>query len=185
MRLLLNANGISTDGEFMLNSFLNTLLVALYSNPWVKNRWAQNFNAVKSDTIPWTPLSKPLSECKIALLTTGGVHLKNDLPFDMEDKDGDPSFRTIPSSIDPEDLTITHDYYNHTDADQDINLVFPIETIKDAQQKGLIGEVSNNFYSFMGHIDKHHINTLIKKTAIDVSLELKKEKVDIAFLVPA
>ncbi len=117
----------------MLNSFLKPLLVALYSNPWVKKRWAQNFTAVKSDTIPWTPISKSLSECKIALLTTGGVHLKDDLPFNMEDKDGDPSFRRIPSSIDPSDLTITHDYYNHSDADKDINLVFPIEILRNLQ----------------------------------------------------
>ncbi len=94
----------------MVHNFLNTLLVALYSNTWMKERWAHNFNAIKSETIPWTPLSKPISECKIALITTGGVHLKNDLPFNMEDKDGDSSFRRIPSSIDPRDLTITHDY---------------------------------------------------------------------------
>ncbi len=169
----------------MLNSFFNTLLVALYSNPWVKKRWAHNFNAVKSDIIPWTPLLKPISECKIALLTTGGVHLKSDQPFDMVDKDGDPSFRKIPSSIEPKDLIITHDYYNHTDADKDINLVFPVETIKNAQQKGLIGDISKFYYSFMGHIDNHHIKTLMEKTAVEVSCELKKEKVDIAILVPA
>ncbi len=185
MTLLLIANKDFTDGEFMINNFLNTVLVAFYNNSWVKNHWAQNFNAIKSETIPWTLLSKPLSECKIALLTTGGVHLKNDIPFNMKDKDGDPSFRRIPSSIDPKELTITHDYYNHTDADKDINLVLPIETLRDAQQKGLIGKTSKFFYSFMGHIDNHHINRLVEKTAVDVSLELKKEKVDIAFLVPA
>jgi D-proline reductase (dithiol) PrdB len=169
----------------MIKNFFNKIMVALYRIPWVKNRWAQNFNAQESDTIPWTPLLKPLSNCKIALLTTGGVHLRNDAPFDMKDKYGDPTYRKIPSSVALKDITITHDYYNHHDADQDINLIFPIEILRDAQQKGLVGESAEFFYSFMGHIDKHLIKTLMEKTAKEVAHLLKKEKVDIAFIVPA
>ena len=169
----------------MPNHFFNKMKVALYRNPWIKKRWAQNFNALVSDTIPWTPLQKPLSLCKIALLTTGGVHLKNDHPFDMEDKDGDPTYRKIPSTVTQKDITITHDYYNHKDADQDINLVFPIGILRDAQQQGLVGEFAEFFYSFMGHISKHHIKTLVEQTAKDVAQQLMQEKVDVAFLVPA
>ncbi len=160
-------------------------MVALYSNPWVKKRWSQNFNALETDMIPWTPLQKPLSQCKIALLTTGGVHLKNDKPFDMEDKNGDPTYRKIPSTAVQEDITITHKYYNHSDADKDINLVLPLDILRDVQQEGLVGESAEFFYSFMGHIDKHHIKTLVEQTAKDVAHQIKQEKVDIAVLVPA
>src|SRR5512133_1358026 len=38
--------------------------------------------------IPWTPLSKPLTECKVVLISTGGVHLHQDRPFLV---DGDAS----------------------------------------------------------------------------------------------
>ncbi len=169
----------------MVNSFFNKIMVALYHIPWVRNRWANHFSAQESDTIPWTPLKKPLSICKIVLLTTGGIHLKSDTPFDMKDKYGDPTYRKIPSNAALKDITITHDYYNHDDADQDINLVFPIEMLWDAQQNGLVGESAEFFYSFMGHIDKHHIKTLKEQTAKAVAHQLKREKVDIAFLVPA
>jgi D-proline reductase (dithiol) PrdB len=52
----------------------------------------------ESEGIPWTPLRKPLSECTVALVTTAGVHLKGQKPFDMSDPDGDPSFREIPGN---------------------------------------------------------------------------------------
>ncbi len=169
----------------MSNNFYNKMMVALYRNPLIKKLWSKNFNALESDNIPWSPLRKPLSQCKIALLTTGGVHLREDPPFDMEDKDGDPTYRKIPSTATQKDITITHDYYNHSDADQDINLVLPLEILRDAQQKGIVGESAEFFYSFMGHIDKHHIKTLVEQTAKDVAHHLKREKVDIAFLVPA
>ncbi len=77
----------------MSSNFINKLAVAFYRIPGVKDRWANNFNALESDTIPWTPLKQPLSQCKVALLTTGGVHLKTDPPFNMEDKEGDPTYR--------------------------------------------------------------------------------------------
>ena len=73
----------------MSKKFFNKIMVALHRNPWIKKRWAQNFNALESDNIPWTPLKKPLSKCKIAL-TSGGVHLRMDHLFDMKDKNGDP-----------------------------------------------------------------------------------------------
>jgi hypothetical protein len=57
--------------------------------------------------------------------------------------------------------------------------------LRDVQQEGLVGESAEFFYSFMGHIDKHHIKTLVEQTAKDVAHQLKQEKVDIALLVPA
>lgn len=80
--------------------------------------------------IPWAPMTKRLSECRVAIVTTAGVHLKGEPPFDMFDKDGDHSFRAIPLSAPTDALKITHDYYDHTDAEKDINIVFPIDRLK-------------------------------------------------------
>jgi len=44
---------------------------------------------------PWTPVNKPLGESRVALVTTAGVHHKGQQPFDMQDAEGDPSFREI------------------------------------------------------------------------------------------
>jgi D-proline reductase (dithiol) PrdB len=169
----------------MANKLLNKIFVALYRLPWVKERWGNQFQAVKAETIPWTPLRKPLAKCKIALLTTGGVHLKSDPPFNMVDKDGDPTYRAIPANANPADLTITHDYYNHSDADEDINLVLPLDILREYQQMGVVGPSADFFYSFMGHIDGPHLPTLINQTSKAVAQALKKQGVDIALLVPA
>ena len=77
---------------------------------FVKESWQRKYQAVQNDEVPWTPLAKPIEESRIVLITTGGVHLKSDTPFDMSDSNGDPSFRMIPSQAKPEELMITHDY---------------------------------------------------------------------------
>ena len=74
-------------------------------------------------------MRKAVAESTIALVTTAGVHLKSQEPFNMEDPDGDPSFRAIPSDVRKEDLTITHKYYDHSAADRDINVVLPLDRI--------------------------------------------------------
>ena len=169
----------------MSDSIKNKILVTLFQIPWVKARWESKFQAVASDGIPWTPLQKPLNQCKIAILTTGGVHLKEDQPFDMKDKHGDPTYRKIPSKTTQDQLSITHDYYDHSDADQDINLVFPIEILKECLEEGILGSSAEIFYSFMGHIEEPHLETLINKTSKEVAKALARQNVDIAVLVPA
>lgn len=134
--------------------------------------------------IPWVPMTKRLSECRVAIVTTAGVHLKGEPPFDMIDKDGDPSFRAIPLSAPTDALMITHDYYDHADAEKDINIVFPIDRLKEMAKSGLIGEAAPVNYSFMGHIDGRHIETLVRKTAPQVAGLLKSAQADAVLLTP-
>ena len=82
----------------------------MFKMDFVKESWQRKYQAVQNDEVPWTPLVKPIEESRIVLVTTGGVHLKSDTPFDMSDSNGDPSFRMIPSQAKPEELMITHDY---------------------------------------------------------------------------
>jgi D-proline reductase (dithiol) PrdB len=134
--------------------------------------------------IPWTPLRKPLNESRVALITTAGVHCSADKSFDMIDPDGDPSFRAIPSATPIADLTITHDYYNHSDADKDINIVYPIERLRELQDEGFIKDIAPTNYGFMGHIVGAHLNTLINTSAPEILKRLKAEQVDIVLLTP-
>lgn len=59
-------------------------------------RWGRSFDALSFDDTPFTPLRKPLRECRFALITTGGVHLRDQPPYDMADPRGDPTYRSIP-----------------------------------------------------------------------------------------
>ena len=117
-------------------------------------------------------------------MTTAGVHLKSQKPFDMEDKEGDPTFREVPKDTPKSSLTITHKYYDHADADKDINIIFPVDRLSEMKERGEIGEVAEINYSFMGHILGRHVKTLVEETAPEVAGRLKSNNVDIVLLTP-
>jgi D-proline reductase (dithiol) PrdB len=152
--------------------------------PSLSRRLVDSYTPVESVDIPWTPIYKPIDECKVSIVTTSGVHLKDQVPFDMNDPNGDPTFREINAAVSPENLMITHDYYDHSDADRDINIVFPIERLREFAESGIIGSVARSHYSFMGHIDGSHIETLKTRTAPEVAGLLRSEDVDIVLLTP-
>ncbi len=139
---------------------------------------------VESVGIPWTPLKKALRDSTVAIVTTAGVHNKNQRHFDMVDPNGDPTFRVIDISKPLTDLMITHDYYDHTDADKDINIVFPIGRLREFEKETILGRLANLHYGFMGHILGPHLDTLIKITAPEVANRLKADDVDIVLLTP-
>ncbi|MCX7860358.1 MAG: glycine/sarcosine/betaine reductase selenoprotein B family protein, partial [Chloroflexus sp.] len=97
---------------------------------------------------------------------------------------GDPSYRRIPADTPVADLTITHDYYDHTDAERDLNILFPLELMRSLAQRGIIGSLAD-CYSFMGHIEPPHLETLLRQTAPEVATFLKQEQVDAVLLTPA
>ena len=153
--------------------------------PGLVRRWARRQTFASSEEAPWTPLRKPLIDCRVALVSTAGAHLRTQAPFDMRNPLGDPSFRDIPAAVAPEDLTITHDYYDHRDADRDINIVFPWQRLRELARQGLVGAVSPVHIGFMGHIDGELITTLRQQTAPDAARLLLQNKVDVALLFPA
>ncbi len=137
------------------------------------------------DEIPWTIPAKPLNESTLALVTTSGIHHDNQAPFDMLDEKGDPSYREIDGETIINGFTITHDYYDHADAEKDPNIIFPLERLNELVREGKIGKIARKHYSFMGHIDGPHIATLIEKTAKEVAEKLKNDQVDLVLLTPA
>jgi len=138
-----------------------------------------------SSGIPFARSRKPLAQARVALLTTAGIHLTTQTPYDMENPDGDPSYREIPGDVDCAQIMITHQYYDHTDADTDLNVVFPLTHFRDLVQKQVIGSLAPRHFGFMGHIDHGLINVLNERTAPEVAAKLRKDGVDFAFLTPA
>jgi len=141
-------------------------------------------NPVESKDIPWTPVRKRLRDAKVAIVTTAGVHHKGQQPFDMDDPNGDPGFRIIDVKKPVSDLMITHDYYDHRDADRDINIVFPIERLREFEDEGIIGKVASIHYGLMGHIIGPYINILVNNTAPEVAEGMRSDNVDIVLLTP-
>ena len=153
--------------------------------PWFGARWARRHRFVEATAVPWARVTRPMKDSAIALVTTAGVHLASDLAFDMSDPEGDSSFRVIPSDVAPSRLTITHRYYDHTAADRDINVVLPVDCLRELADEGRVGAVSPRAYSFMGHIDGHFLATLIDETAPAVADRLRADGAEAVFLTPA
>lgn len=154
--------------------------------PGLAQRYISAYKPWESgEPTPWTPVTKPLSECKLAIVTTSGVHHADQPRFNMQDSEGDPSFRIITGDTIKNGYTITHDYYDHSDAEEDLNIVFPLDRLRELEEEGIIGKLSDKHYSFMGHIDGQHITTLVNKSAKQVIEKLKQEAVDVVLLTPA
>jgi hypothetical protein len=85
---------------------------------------------ITPDDIPWTAYGGKPSNQTIALVTSGGLYLKDSQPpFDTESIHGDASFREIPKTVRQQDIGIAHAHYDHSLAEQDINIVFPIQRL--------------------------------------------------------
>lgn len=130
------------------------------------------------ENIPWTPLKKPLSELTVALVTTGGVYCCADQPFDMV---SDATFRAIPRAANSDELCIAHDHYDRKDAARDINLIFPLERLRELEQEGTIGRVADVHYGFGFTKDP----SKLLEPGREIGKLLKQAGVDLALLVPA
>ncbi len=145
-------------------------------------KWHPNFVYTPNQTIHWTEIKKPMSEWKVGLVSSSGTHLRSQKPFDIVSDDGDWSCREIPVETDPKDLMISDSHYDHSDADTDINCMFPIVTLKELVKDDVIGSIPSKFYSFMGFVPVPQ--GLIKHTAPEVAQKLVDEKVDVVILTP-
>jgi len=141
------------------------------------DRWA------KGDT-PWTPLPRPVSEIRLALIGSGGVYCEDQTPFDAANLQGDWSFRVIPNDTSTSVLRVSHNHYNHKDgADKDINVVFPLDRLRELEAQGAIGQLSPVHIGFMGYIMRPE--KFIEETAPQMIQILKEAAVEAALLVPA
>ena len=129
---------------------------------------------------PFVRPKKPLCKSRLALVTTGGVHLPDQPRFDIDDPAGDYSYREIPATAN--DLTWTHAYYR-PDEGSDLNAVFPLETLRGLVSDGAVGELSARHFSFMGAI--HDPTPLVERTAPEVADKLVEDQVDLVLLTPS
>jgi D-proline reductase (dithiol) PrdB len=172
-------------GMLSLARFKNRLIAKVITRfPSFGKGLIETYKPWETQGIPWAPVQKPLAESIGALITTAGVHRKDQKPFDMIDRNGDPTYREIDNDTLAEELMITHDYYDHTDAQKDINIVFPIRRLQEFAGEGIIGGVAHTHYGFMGHIDGPHIYTLMNESAPEVAAHLHRQGVDFVLLTP-
>lgn len=136
------------------------------------------------DPVPWAPLKKPLNKCQIALVSSAGLVLPGQEPFDESIRGGDPSYREIPNDANVMELIDTHrsKSFDHTGINQDANLAFPIDRMKELVKCNRIGSVNHRHFSFMGSITAP--GRLIQFTAPEVARLLVEDGVDAVLLIP-
>ena len=136
------------------------------------------------DPVPWAPLRRPLREARVALVSTAGLVLPSQAPFDDAVKGGDWSYREVPSDADVSMLIDTHrsESFDHSGVQRDPNLGFPIDRLRELVAEGIVGSVNHRHFSFMGSITAP--GRLMATSAPEVAAALAEDGVDAVLLVP-
>jgi D-proline reductase (dithiol) PrdB len=150
----------------------------------VQRRMLEFFPCMESGDVPWTPLAKDLSDSTVAIVTTAGLHLRDDQPFNRDHPGGESTYRIIPSNSDTADIVQSHFSigFDRTAIYRDINITFPIDRMRELAERGKIGNVAPNHYSFMGAL--RDCTIVAEQTGPEVAQRLKDEGVNLVFLTP-
>lgn len=140
-------------------------------------KWTINTDA------PFTVPTKPLSECRVSMLTSGGVSHCS-MPSWNPDATNDFRLDEVDSGATATDFAVNDSYYDTADATKDVNCVFPIDRMRELAVDGVIGTVADRLWSgFMGRI--YSRTTVVEQSAPALAAELHDDDVDLFLLVPA
>ena len=153
---------------------LNDYYGAMGNPPY---RWTIN------ETAPLHRLDKPLSECVVSLLTSGGVS-QCSMPAFNPDARNDHRLDAIDRGVDADDFQIHDSYYDHRDADRDINCILPLERLREMAQRREIGRVADRLWSgFMGRI--YNRTKVLEESGPAFADALAADEVDLLVAVPS
>ncbi len=149
----------------------------------------QNMSVQREDPVPFTPLAKPLDQCRFALVTTAGIHDKGqEPPFDAEREKrepmwGDPSFRRLAKDVSQEAIGACHLHTKNRDVLLDMNIVLPVQRFLELESEGVIGSLAPTSYSFMGY--QPNTTEWRQKYGPEAAAIMKQEQVDAVLLTPS
>jgi D-proline reductase (dithiol) PrdB len=136
------------------------------------------------DWRPGSVLWKPLSQSRIAVVTTAAFFRPGQPPFDVTIRGGDYSLREIPADVDLTALGIAHksDAFDLRGIESDKNLALPLDRLRELAAEGRIGSVAPRHFSLMGSISAP--SRLTEITAPEIAARLAEDGVDAALLTP-
>jgi len=138
---------------------------------------------VVADFVPLAPLKRPIGRSRVAFVSSAGVQPKGTLPFDVVHPVGDYSFRRVPTVSRVEDLEIHQIKYPTEGAARDLNVIFPIERFQELAAEGAIGELTPDFFSFIGYnMDPANLERTLAQELADAVVA---EQPDVVLLAPA
>lgn len=140
------------------------------------------FVPTRNESVAFFRPRKPLHALRVALLSSGGVHSNASPPFDLQSRTGDDTVRWIPGDAPTPDLRFGHDHYDHSDADQDPNCMFPLDRLRDLAAEGSIGGVARWHAGLMGFIPNP--TRFLSETVPAIISRLHEDAVDALVLSP-
>jgi D-proline reductase (dithiol) PrdB len=132
------------------------------------------------ETAPFVHLQKPLTECRLAIVTTAGLHRRSDRPFGPADQ----TYRVIPSDTPSANIIQSHTSigFDRVPIMRDINMSFPIDRVRELVARAELGGLAPNNYSFMGA--QRDLVRLEGETGPEAARRLRDEGVDVVLMTP-
>jgi hypothetical protein len=142
----------------------------------------QDARALPNPVPAFVRLAKPLAAARVGLLTSAGAYVAGDEPFDIADAHGDPTFRLIPGDADVESLRFAHSHYDTTRAEQDPNVVLPLDPLRKLVADGAVGSAAAAHVGMMGFSpDPRRVASESAPAVVDL---FRRDGVDIVLLSP-
>ncbi len=138
----------------------------------------------------WADFTKPLSEAKVALLSSAGIFLADEQePFDIEREKreptwGDPSLRLVPSKVTQPEINATHLHLNTADLLTDMDVALPIHRLNELVANGEVGAAASEHYSLMGY-QEDGVEVWRDKTGPEIAAHCHANDIDALILAPA
>lgn len=123
---------------------------------------------------PFTPLTKPLAECRVGLVTTASTYHRADLEPRKVDVGSTVS---LPEKLFTDDLSWDKNA-THT---EDVNSFCPINSLRELAAQGVIGSLATQFVCAPTEYSQR---ATVEQDAPKILEYLRGEKVDVALLVP-
>ncbi len=146
-------------------------------------RYAAEYAFEQSEPTPWAPLRSPLRDCKAALVTTAGIRLATQHEFRADRARGSAEWREI-SVYANGGASYAFDFTNYDprEAERDINVICPVDRLKELVDAHTLGGLNETFFSFFGLCqDLDALST----SAAAVGAKLRAYDVDVCFVFPA
>jgi len=136
------------------------------------------------DPVPVASLQKPISQSRVALVSSAGFVVPGDEPFSDSARGGDSSFRMIPGDTNIQSLEDHHDSksFSHAGVEADRNMGLPLYRLHELVLAGKIGSVAPRHFSVMGSITTP--GKFVSRTLPVIADLLVEDHVDVALMVP-
>ena len=166
---------------------------------WQRHAYTAHLDGKASfsyDDVPRATLGTPLSQARVALVTSSGHFVNGDDPqplgvADMSQEEAErrvgeflreaPTLSAIPIDTPPSDLRVRHGGYPVAAAASDHNVNLPLDALRSLEREGVIGAVHHTARSFVGATSQLRLREGVAPEWADIQ---RAEQVDAVLLVP-